>query len=275
MPARMRLSSVYSTLPPAERRVADFILSKQDSVSHMIINEIAEGAGVSLPSVTRLAKRLGYDGFMDFRVALASGGSAIGDPCEEPVAADDEDEVFVHKLMVGQMRAIESTLRILNKPGLCGLAENMVNSRRIVWFGVGGALDVAVNISSNLVRMGLDSTVMREENCMKAYVKRLGKGDLFFGISRTGATQKTLECLEEAKKNGATTAFMTNLINSPAENTADYFICTSRLDDLYRLCGFETNSAQNALLEVLSFLIAKKLRHIARTDFVDLLTKRE
>lgn len=275
MPARMRLSSVYSTLPPAERRVADFILSKQDSISHMVINEIADGAGVSLPSVTRLAKRLGYNGFMDFRVALASGGSAIGDLCENPVAVSDDDETFVHKLMVGQMRAIESTLRILNKSELCSLAEKMVKAKRIVWFGVGGALDVAVNISSNLMRMGLDSTVMREGSCMKTYVKRLCDGDLFFGISRTGATQRTLDCLEEAKKNRATTVFMTNQINSSAENVADFFICTSRLDDLYRLCGFETNSAQNALLEVLTFLIAKKLGHIEKPDFVDFLTKGE
>ena len=37
----------------------------------MVINEIAEAAGVSVPSVTRLARRLGYKGFLDFRVALA------------------------------------------------------------------------------------------------------------------------------------------------------------------------------------------------------------
>ena len=59
MPARMKLSSVYSTLPHAEQKVADFILEDPDRAAHMVINEIARCSGVSVPSVTRLARKLG------------------------------------------------------------------------------------------------------------------------------------------------------------------------------------------------------------------------
>lgn len=272
MPARMKLSSVCSTLPPAERRVADLILSDPDAASHMVINEIAKAAGVSLPSVTRLAKKLGYDGFMDFRVALASGSSIVNSVGDEPITMEDSDEVFVHKLMLGQMRAIESTLRVMDKAKICELADRIVSANRIVWFGVGGALSVATSINDDFVRMGLDSMIMHEVNSMRIYAKKLGKGDLFFGISRTGMTERTLDCLSIAKAGGAVTAFMTNLANSPAEDMADYFICTSRLDELYRLCGFETNSAQKALLEVISTLIAKKTGNIGKDNFIDLIT---
>ena len=71
MPANNKIRSAYVTLPSAERKVADFILDNPDRAMRMVINEIAEAAGVSVPSVTRLARRLGYKGFLDFRVALA------------------------------------------------------------------------------------------------------------------------------------------------------------------------------------------------------------
>lgn len=275
MPARMKLTSVYATLPKAERKVADFILNDPDAASRMIINDIAKGANVSIPSVTRLAKKLGYDGFMEFRIALASGGSTVRSFDYEPISMSDSDEVFIHKLMIGQMRAIESTLRAIDKKQICELADAIISADRIVWFGVGGALSVATSINDDFVRMGLDSTIMHETSSMRTYAKRLGKGDLFFGISRTGLTQRTLDCLRIAKEQGATTAFMTNFANSPAESLADYFICTSRLDELYRLCGFETNSAQKALLEAISTLIAKKTGHIVMENFIDLLTSRD
>ena len=73
MPAKMKIRSAYATLPSAERKVADFILENSERATRMVINEIAEAAGVSVPSVTRLARKLGYSGFLDFRVALASG----------------------------------------------------------------------------------------------------------------------------------------------------------------------------------------------------------
>lgn len=75
MPANNKIRSAYVTLPSAERKVADFILDNPDRAMRMVINEIAEAAGVSVPSVTRLARRLGYKGFLDFRVALAGGAA--------------------------------------------------------------------------------------------------------------------------------------------------------------------------------------------------------
>ena len=73
MPALMKIRSAYSSLPSAERKVADFILNDPKQASLMVINDIARASNVSVPSVTRLARKLGYDGFMEFRVALAAG----------------------------------------------------------------------------------------------------------------------------------------------------------------------------------------------------------
>ncbi len=271
MPVKAKLNSIHATLPPAERKVADFILSDPDRAMHMTISELASSASVSLPSVTRLARKLGYSGFSDFKVALASGSANVAKGGAQLLRNDDSDEVFIHKLMLGQLRAIESTLLTLDKSKLCSLAEAISKARRIVFFSSVDNLDVLYGINQTLLHMGLDSAIMNDPACMINYASFLREGDVFFGFSRTGLTQRTLECLRAAKECGAATAFMSNLINSTASKIADYFFCTSRLEEIYRYCGLETNGSGKALMEVLTLLIARKLGKIHNGEHIDLL----
>ena len=267
MPARMKLSSVYSTLPQAEKKVADFILANPDEAAHMVINEIAHHAGVSVPSVTRLARKLGYNGFMDFRVSLASGMSAVKKDGLSPITNGDSDEEAFTKLMVGQMTSIESTLKVIDMDKLVDLTNKVFDFRRVVWFSVGSCSQLARNVSYGLCRMGIDSIVMNDRDIMETYSEAMREGDLVFALTRTGRTQHTLNCLRKAKANGAATVLVTNLLNSQGEQWADYFFCTSRHDDLYRICGYETGTAMCALLESFMILVGRKKRLSSNMDF--------
>lgn len=258
MPARMKLSSVYSTLPPAERKVADFILENPDRAAHMVINEIARCAGVSVPSVTRLARKLGYSGFMEFRVSLASGTSSVDREGVHAITETDSDEEVMQKLLIGHMTAIESTLKVLDLPAISALADRVLNCGRVIWFSVGSCVQLAANVSDGLCRIGLDSVVISNRNIMKSYASCAKEGDLVFAITRTGRTQLTIDCLKAAKGKGAETILITNLVNSPGEAYADHFICTSRQDELYRFCGYETGTSICALLESFLILIERK-----------------
>ncbi len=268
MPARMKLSSVYSTLPPAEKKVADFILADPDSAAHMVINEIARCAGVSVPSVTRLARKLGYSGFMDFRVALASGTSSVKSDAVLPISPADSDEELMRKLMIGHMRAVESTLKVLDLSAVSHLADKVFNCRRVVWFAIGSCAQLAENVSEGLCRIGVDSVVIDKKAIMRNYASRLGADDLVFAITRTGKTQSTLDSLKIARESGCETVLITNLINSHGEAYADHFICTSRQDELYRACGYETGTSICALLESFLILIERKKGFDSKEHFL-------
>lgn len=272
MPARMKLSSVYSTLPAAERKVADFILSNPDEASHMVINEIAHRAGVSVPSVTRLARKLGYSGFMDFRISLASSSSSVKTENSMPISSSDPDDLIIRKLVNGHISAIESTLRVLDADGISNLADEMLACKRVVWFGVGDSNKLARVFSDHLCRLGIDSVVIESMAVMTTYASHLGPDDIAVCITRTGKTHKTLDALRTAKQCGARTVLITNLVNSSGEYYADHFICTSRQDELYRICGYETFTSICALLETLVMLIQKKKGFNSKAQFLEAMT---
>jgi DNA-binding MurR/RpiR family transcriptional regulator len=65
-----RITAVLPQLPRAERKVARLILSDHPMAAVQSVAQVAEQAGVSGPTVLRLAKRLGYEGFPELREAL-------------------------------------------------------------------------------------------------------------------------------------------------------------------------------------------------------------
>lgn len=258
MPAKMKIRSAYSNLPTAERKVADFILENPSRASLMVINEIADAAGVSVPSVTRLAKKLGYNGFLDFRVALASGSSSLESLKSEPIRVDDTDEAAIEKVFLSSMRALEDTLKAMNRQKLAEVADKCVAANRIFVLGTASSAILAEDLVMQLVSMGCDATTVSDPQVMEVLSSRFSDKDVFIGISRSGRTKLLLDALKAAKARGCYTAFISNYINSPASAISDAFFCTSCVDDMKNITGRESNITMHGLTGALVLLMARK-----------------
>ncbi|MEU8399613.1 SIS domain-containing protein [Nonomuraea sp. NPDC048892] len=72
-PIASRLGAVYPELPPGERAVVRVLLDDYPFAALGSLRALAERAGVSPPTASRLFDRLGYDGFADFQAAVRDG----------------------------------------------------------------------------------------------------------------------------------------------------------------------------------------------------------
>ncbi len=88
---QVRLKGVYHELPEAMRRIADTLMSDSLLGALWGIESMAERANVSIGTVVRFSKRLGYKGFSDFRDALREACQlrSEGDPLEALEAPTD------------------------------------------------------------------------------------------------------------------------------------------------------------------------------------------
>jgi len=71
-----RLHDTASALTPAERQLSGVLMRDYPVGGLQSITRIAEAAGVSTPTVIRLARKLGFDGFPDLQAALRDEASA-------------------------------------------------------------------------------------------------------------------------------------------------------------------------------------------------------
>src|SRR2546423_9887154 len=58
-------------LPEAEARVADAVLARPELVTSESVSDLAARAASSTATVVRLCRRVGFDGFYRFKIALA------------------------------------------------------------------------------------------------------------------------------------------------------------------------------------------------------------
>ncbi|MEV1179546.1 MurR/RpiR family transcriptional regulator, partial [Nonomuraea sp. NPDC049784] len=72
-PVADRLSTVYPELPPGERAIVRVLLDDYPFAALGSLRALAERAGVSPPTASRLFDRLGYAGFADFQTAVRDG----------------------------------------------------------------------------------------------------------------------------------------------------------------------------------------------------------
>src|SRR3954471_11020786 len=64
------IDAARGALTPAERRVADVVLTSPQSIAFGTVAEIALQAATSGATVVRLAAKLGYDGFSGLQSAI-------------------------------------------------------------------------------------------------------------------------------------------------------------------------------------------------------------
>ena len=58
-------------LTNTEKRIADYILDNLTTAPSLNVDELAKNTYTSHSSVSRLARKMGYDGFHDFRIAIS------------------------------------------------------------------------------------------------------------------------------------------------------------------------------------------------------------
>lgn len=71
-------------LSPTQRRVVQSMLDSMPDVAFMSTVDVAELAGVSQPTVVRLATALGFDGYPDFRAAVRRRALSADEPPGTP-----------------------------------------------------------------------------------------------------------------------------------------------------------------------------------------------
>lgn len=68
----IQLEAGYADLRKSEKQAADYILEYMERVPDLSLDRLAQEAGVSQPTVLRMLKALGYDGYREFRYRLVA-----------------------------------------------------------------------------------------------------------------------------------------------------------------------------------------------------------
>ena len=256
---RMRLPS----LTPLEGKVAADILARRDIIEQTSLREVATGSGVSDAMVVKVAKKLGFAGFRDFRQGLINYYGSDTASLHSEISADDTTGDVVQKVFRTAMQALEETFAILDLAGFERAADCLHRARQRDFYGLGGSAQIARDVAHKFLRIGIRASVFDDAHMMMMSAALLGPDDVALAFSHSGSTSAVIGAFELARKNGARTIAVTNYADSPLTRLADVVLCSTAQNSPLLGENATARIAQLNLLDALFLAVAQRDRKMA------------
>lgn len=223
--ARVRMQ--LPSLTPLEMRVVDTITGRTDLGIDTSLRLVADDAGVSDAMIVKIAKKLGFNGFRDFREALVQYRQSDTAALHIEISPEDSSTDIVRKVFNTAVQAIEETMSILDMGAFDRAVSLLFGARQRDFYGLGGSAQIARDVSHKFLRIGLRSAVFDDAHMMAMSASLLGPEDVALCFTHSGATTAVIDALRLARQNGARTIAVTNYSHSPVTGVADVVLCST------------------------------------------------
>ncbi|WP_394888610.1 MurR/RpiR family transcriptional regulator [Mesorhizobium sp. AaZ16] len=253
-----RIRMMMPHLTPLEAKVVETVFGRRGFDETIALKQIAEEAGVSEAMVVKIAKKLGFAGYRDFRTAVYEYTRSPTAEMHQELSTDDTSSEIVHKVFRTSIQALEETLAILDMHDFDRAADLLYQARQRDFYGVGGSAQIARDVSHKFLRIGIRTSVYDDPHMMLMSAALLQPDDVAVGFSHSGNTIAVIDAIQLARKSGARTIAITNYNASPLAGVADVVLCSTAQGSPLMGENAAARIAQLNILDALFVAIAQR-----------------
>lgn len=264
MSIQSTIEAASSGLSPSQARVAAVIRADPSVVLDSTINELAERCGTSVASVVRFCRSIGFSGYAQLRMSLATeigkesaqfrGSISIG----ADIAETDSLAEIASKIASLEILAIEETLANLDIDELERAVSLIDGAERVLLYGLGASQFIAADLGHKLLRIARPAFVLSDPHEAWASASLPIPGTVAIGFSHRGETIETIEFLRIAKEAGAPTIALTNAPESAFARAADCLLLTEAREPAFRAGAMVSRIAQLAVVDCVFTGVAQR-----------------
>lgn len=258
----------YDTFSKGEKKIADFLMQNPNHILPLYITELAEKCDTSEATVVRFAKRLGFDGYQQLKIAIAQETETR--PINENITQNDSAGNIFQKVCDDIYCSLEKTKKAIDSDGLENCCKAILGSNNILVCGLGNSASVAIDASHKMFRLGLNAHPYTDNHMQAIAAAHTDKNSVVIGISHSGASKDIVQAMQIAKSNGATTIAITNFGKSPIDKVSDIILHTVSDETNYRILGLSSRIAQLAIIDTIYSCLVCRLdapnERIAQTE---------
>jgi DNA-binding MurR/RpiR family transcriptional regulator len=220
------LNEKAESLTPSQKKLLNYILSNDEEAVFLTIQGLSKRVSVSVATVVRLAKALGYAGFPQFQQELRllfrdklTTVSRIQKAAQKEMSAEN---VLV-KVFQQDIENITETMKQVSADDFRRFVKALNSAKRVVIIGLRSAHSLAVLMGVALEFLQRDVWVVTPGiGNMWDRLLGLRKDDVVVGICFPRYTKETVEVLRFAQQKGVKTLAITD---SPISPLARYAEC--------------------------------------------------
>ena len=205
MGIRSLLEASRAQLTATERRLADVIAADPARAACASVAALAKDAGAHGASVVRLAKKLGFDGFPEFRAALHDEVFTAEEPAErlrERLAQLPEGSLMA-EVAKQEAAALTALPEHLSDGELEDAASRIAVAGRVLTCGEGSSEFLAGLLADRLQRLGVAAcSVAPTPRAATLALSGSGEGDVLVAVALTRIPPLLARMMTEARDMG-------------------------------------------------------------------------
>ena len=253
------LASLLEQLPhlsPKLRAAAKLILDKPNAVATSSMRELARQAGVTAPTLIRLAETLGYDSYQAFKNVFRDAIDNYNfeqraDRLQRTSEADGEVAIINGLEEAGQ-RNIHNFYQHLNHEQLCRAADLIINAPTayVVAASAPHWMAAYMQYVGKMAVPHLRVPRTSGDGLIEGLVP-INEGDVVLAMTYNPYARQTIEAVEFALSRGAKFIYLTDSIAAPLADQADVLIQQSTESPQYFPSMIPVIAAIETLLAVI------------------------
>lgn len=246
-----RVTALRDRLSDKEQSVANFLISDPQGFVSLSISALAARCGVSETVVIRLYRKMGYEGFHQFKIDIAQSLTEAAPEGLGDLRSGDSMETVKRKVFAITRQALEESVDAVDSRELERACEALRTANRVVLIAFGGSAPVALDLAHKLLKLGLMATVHTDPHMQVMSATLMGPGDVLVAISHSGNSRDIVEACEIARAQGAATILLTGFSRSPAAKVADVTLLAVSRETEYQTDAMTSRIVQLAVVDTL------------------------
>lgn len=251
-PVLIAIKRALKDMTPTQQQIGQYILENPSNMIKMSISQLAFETGTkSESSIVRFYRTLGFGGYHDFKVTLATeiAGKSFYHSYED-ITINDDLETIKQKVFQGSMKILHENLSALDNGLLDEAARLLEKARRIVFIGYAVSGAMALNAYFKFSKLGLNCHYSPDPHINAVLLAEPQPGDVIFCISYSGESKDVVVPLQSIKPVAKVIA-LTGFADSPLGKKADVCLSTVSEELNYRTDAMVTRIVQFAIVETL------------------------
>ena len=255
------LRQTFETLSPEVQRAARWVADHPNETGLLSMRRQAHAAGVSAPTMVRLARALGFPDYASlrrpFQDAMAGRGADFGRRASVLQAAPQASRVerLGHELASSQIDDVQSVLALNPPAAIEAAVREIAGARRVGFLGVRASFGIAFQFRYAYQLIAANGALFDAiGGTLQDQVETLVPGDVLVAISQAPYSAPTVVAVNTAADRGITVVALTDSILSPLARRAKHTL-RFRTDSL---SFFPSMIAPLALVELLLARLAAR-----------------
>ncbi|MED3971324.1 MurR/RpiR family transcriptional regulator [Priestia megaterium] len=264
------IKSFYPSLTKTEQKIANIVLERMEEVVYYSVTQLADIAQVGETTIIRFCRKIGYKGYHEFKLAIATDLSE-----KQEIINNEQSTDMVIPIASYIKDAIDETVNKIDQNALDQSVDALNVAKRIYFFGVGTSGLTALDAKNNFLRIGIHVDSIIDTHMQAMTAATLTSDDIVVGLSVSGSTKDTIDSLSIAKEKGAKIIAVTYYARSPITKLADYTLLSGGKESPLEGGSLAAKIAQLFVIDMLCTGIAlinkesaKKMKEITAKSVV-------